>query len=247
MNTNRRTIVLAFLAVSVGAGLTWTKLLRPSPVVKKASRTSTKRPTTVSIDDPSAQVKADQAPEETPAVPAESPPAGTPPDPDPRAAGWRGHLLHHLDQDGDHRLTAAEVPKRYRGTFMQGDKDGDGALDLDEFSALLDSGPQAEAAPSEPRRQTKLLTPPPPGKRMPVYVPKTGRNQALPDWFQKLDKDADGQLGVYEWPIERTKELRKLDANGDGLLTPAEVGVSKAKEKKEPPPPKTRRKRRGRD
>jgi hypothetical protein len=47
----------------------------------------------------------------------------------------------------------------------------------------------------------------------------------LPAWFFQLDTDGDGQVGLYEWvkggrPVE---EFRKIDRNGDGFLTAAEV------------------------
>src|SRR5262249_14533478 len=47
----------------------------------------------------------------------------------------------------------------------------------------------------------------------------------LPPWFQQIDKDGDGQIGLYEWknsgrPLD---EFFKIDRNGDGFLTVEEV------------------------
>jgi hypothetical protein len=49
--------------------------------------------------------------------------------------------------------------------------------------------------------------------------------RGLPAWFAQLDRDGDGQVGLYEWkqadrPID---EFEAMDLNGDGFLTAEEV------------------------
>jgi hypothetical protein len=46
----------------------------------------------------------------------------------------------------------------------------------------------------------------------------------LPDWWEKLDTDKDGQIGLYEWRADSREinEFIEMDLNGDGLLTPDE-------------------------
>jgi hypothetical protein len=49
--------------------------------------------------------------------------------------------------------------------------------------------------------------------------------KGLPAWFQKMDTDNDGQIGLYEWtkagrPVD---DFLKLDRNADGFLTIQEV------------------------
>lgn len=57
-------------------------------------------------------------------------------------------------------------------------------------------------------------------------IARVGRlPEGLPDWFAKYDRDADGQVGLYEWvkagkPVE---EFVAMDRNGDGLLEAAEL------------------------
>jgi hypothetical protein len=42
----------------------------------------------------------------------------------------------------------------------------------------------------------------------------------LPDWFTKLDRDGDGQVGLYEWPKDRPlQQFLDMDRNGDGFIT----------------------------
>jgi hypothetical protein len=42
----------------------------------------------------------------------------------------------------------------------------------------------------------------------------------LPGWFTALDRDGDGQVGLYEWPKDRPlEEFFRMDRNGDGFIT----------------------------
>ena len=49
----------------------------------------------------------------------------------------------------------------------------------------------------------------------------------LPPEYQARDKNGDGQIGLYEWDRAKYAEFAKLDKNGDGFLTAAEL-TSKA-------------------
>jgi hypothetical protein len=53
-------------------------------------------------------------------------------------------------------------------------------------------------------------------------VTVTAAKPALSAEFGSLDKDDDGQIGLYEWPREKLAEFQQLDTNQDGFLTPAE-------------------------
>lgn len=46
----------------------------------------------------------------------------------------------------------------------------------------------------------------------------------VPSWFEKLDTDQDGQIGLYEWRKDgrATAEFVEMDLNGDGYLTAEE-------------------------
>ena len=47
----------------------------------------------------------------------------------------------------------------------------------------------------------------------------------LPKEFAALDKNGDGQIGMYEWSRAKYAEFVKLDKNGDGFLTAQELGA----------------------
>ncbi len=52
---------------------------------------------------------------------------------------------------------------------------------------------------------------------------KTKVNVALPTTYSAVDKDGDGQIGLYEWERSKFAEFRALDRNGDGFLSPREL------------------------
>lgn len=54
-------------------------------------------------------------------------------------------------------------------------------------------------------------------------APGTRSPDKLPDWFSELDRDRDGQIGLYEWDRRRFAEFTKWDLNGDGFVEPREA------------------------
>lgn len=45
----------------------------------------------------------------------------------------------------------------------------------------------------------------------------------LPEWYRTRDRNADGQLGLYEWPRDDIRAFGRMDLNGDGFLEQREV------------------------
>jgi hypothetical protein len=85
--------------------------------------------------------------------------------------------------------------------------------------------PPAAPAPKKPpqRRDSKFYVAP---ERLPA---------GLPDWFLPRDRDGDGQLTISEFSPKSVpselQQFKRLDHNGDGVLTAAECVVRAAKEK----------------
>lgn len=53
----------------------------------------------------------------------------------------------------------------------------------------------------------------------------------LPESIQALDKDSDGQIGLYEWPRKTIAQFKEIDENGDGFLTADELSAAAKKSK----------------
>jgi hypothetical protein len=57
----------------------------------------------------------------------------------------------------------------------------------------------------------------------------------LPASVQSLDKDGDGQIGLYEWPREKISQFTDLDGDKDGFLTPQELHDGAESQRDKPP------------
>lgn len=54
----------------------------------------------------------------------------------------------------------------------------------------------------------------------PVIVYRAGKlPPGMPDWFEPLDADRDGQVGMYEWKGRPLDEFLAIDRNSDGFIT----------------------------
>jgi Ca2+-binding EF-hand superfamily protein len=126
-----------------------------------------------------------------------------------------GRLFDRADGNSDGKLTADEVPEERRAMteklIERGDKDGDGALSREEFTAGMEKvrALQTKTGEGKPER------PKTPARAVSAELPRVGL-------FAVFDADEDGQLSSQE--IDASAEtLKKLDRDGDGTLTPREV------------------------
>jgi hypothetical protein len=131
-----------------------------------------------------------------------------------------------LDRDGSGVLEPDEQTDRLRAAKGI-DADGDGLITRDEYRVYFQAR-LATAIELATRRQAAEATKasagsaerPKPAARVAVGKRPSG----LPRWFEQLDLDGDGQIGLYEWRQAGlpTNHFRDLDLDGDGLLTAAE-------------------------
>ena len=155
------------------------------------------------------------------------------------------------DRNQDGKLDRDEARGGLRERFEQHDTNRDGAIDLNEYRPYIQermgnrggdqrgpggssdprSGSMSSQFPNGPggwggdpnNRDNRSRTSQEEEERPVVHrygkLPK-----GLPSWWDELDTDTDGQVGLYEWRrAERaTKDFIEMDLNTDGYLTAGE-------------------------
>ena len=191
----------------------------------------------------------------TPGVPPGGPGAGPggpggPPTPEAMAE----ILFRRYDKNGDGVLNNDEMSETLRAERDKWDTNKDGLIDLNEFKEFVKArfdqirsevGWPAPGAPGSTESGTLPMLPTGPAKEeeepKKVVVYRTGKMpKELPAWFSQIDKDGDGQIGLYEWKNgwqasgRSFDDFFKMDRNGDGFLTVEEVLRFEADQKKGP-------------
>ena len=186
----------------------------------------------------------------TQGVAATAPPSGTGGAPSPAPggspdawSGWAENQFRRLDLNGDGYLNNDEMSEDLRAERDKWDTDHNGLIDLNEFKVyfqarmqqrMAEGGAAGLGAWGDPGTPLPVETPPVEEEdRKPVVYRAGNLPKELPAWFQQLDTDKDGQIGLYEWKVSgRTlKEFQEIDRNNDGFLTVDEVLAYDAKQK----------------
>jgi Ca2+-binding EF-hand superfamily protein len=140
------------------------------------------------------------------------------------------------DQNNDGLLSANEMPENLRSVWEKFDLNKDGAIDLNEFKGFMRSQFQQNQSPKpvDPQQPVQMQLPIPDtgsasnedDRRPTVY--RAGKlPKDIPAWFDQLDTDRDGQIGLYEWVNgnRSVDEFRQIDRNEDGFITIDEVMI----------------------
>ena len=134
------------------------------------------------------------------------------PSPDPE------RLFRFMDKNGDGKIGPDEINEERRDQFKQGlsrgDKDGDGALSLDEFKAGAEGLARLLGRPGQPGQPGQ------PGGGAPGFPgPPMITNSPF---FRAIDANGDGKLSGDEL-AKAGDALKTLDRNNDGVLTADEL------------------------
>jgi hypothetical protein len=131
------------------------------------------------------------------------------------------HLAADVNKDGI--ITQDELQNRLQG-YAGGSSGGSSSGESERRFGFGSRGSSSDnkTAAATPRRSFRIT---PATERLP---------KGMPDWFLRGDADGDGQVSMSEytstWTEQLAAELLKYDANGDGIITPAECqAVSGAK------------------
>jgi len=152
---------------------------------------------------------------------------------------WIEGRFRDSDKNKDGVITMDEASDRLKPTFSQADANGDGRITIDEYKIYVTARMSSGGGP--PGQPTTATFAPVPGTdpnaggtssrgrnrdddepNARVSVSRYGKlPKEVPSWFEELDTDHDGMVGLYEWRRDKraTKEFVEQDLNGDGYLT----------------------------
>jgi len=175
-----------------------------------------------------------------PASPSTSGATATPSKETRTDGGWTDEdrareSFRRRDKNSDGVLTSDEMSEELRAELARWDTDHNGVISFEEYKEyykarraflLGDSGGNRDGNPlgaDGPVSQTPAAQEeedPRPKVYRAGNLPKD-----IPSWFAQLDRDQDGQIGLYEWrdsgrPLA---EFLEIDQNRDGFCTVEEV------------------------
>ena len=134
-------------------------------------------------------------------------------------------LFELLNSHQDGRLRQRELKLAW-ARFAPWDRDGDGQISREEiphqFHLRVSQGPSADAM--QLAGGTTLATAGPERK-----FAEEGRG---PLWFQKMDRNGDGEISLREW-LGSKEDFQRIDTNGDGFISREEAERADAEFRKQ--------------
>lgn len=143
---------------------------------------------------------------------------------------WADSMFRRADANGDGLLNYDEMSESLRTELDKWDANKDGFVDANEykayFTAVIEQRLSERGGGSPGMGGGTPENPPIEEDEPKPVVYRAGKlPKELPAWFKTADADADGQITMYEWRTggKTLDEFQRMDRNGDGFLTIAEV------------------------
>lgn len=125
-------------------------------------------------------------------------------------------LIKKYDANND-RVLQEDEWRRIRGNPEKADSNADSRITYDELVARV----------TNKRREREVADPKTGDVRRSYRLTGAALPEGLPEWFVERDADGDGQVAMHEysrrWTDSTARRFVGLDANDDGLITPAEA------------------------
>jgi Ca2+-binding EF-hand superfamily protein len=123
-------------------------------------------------------------------------------------------LFDLIDTNHDQRLSRRELIDAAKN-FARFDRNGDGFLDRNELPRQL------RLTTSQGNNINQFAGFVVDESGMPVPAQRPGSTKG-PLWFRKMDRNKDGDVSMREF-LGTPEEFKKIDTDGDGLISPAEA------------------------
>jgi Ca2+-binding EF-hand superfamily protein len=134
-------------------------------------------------------------------------------------------LFELLNRHQDGRLRQRELKLAW-ARLAPWDRDGDGQISREEiphqFSLRLSQGPAADAVQLAEGVMLSLANP----------ERKQTEGARGPLWFQKMDRNGDGEVSRREW-LGSKEDFKRIDTNGDGVISREEAERADAEFRKQ--------------
>jgi Ca2+-binding EF-hand superfamily protein len=111
-------------------------------------------------------------------------------------------FIKEHDTDGDGKVSQAEALAPHEARFKELDANGDGFVTVEEFRQSFEA-----QVPLEARQRMK----------------ERGLGDPGESFIKELDKNGDGKVDLSEALVSSVEGFKRMDADGDGFATRAEV------------------------